>query len=293
MQRRSFTFNQDTFEYEPVRLQWRDYLRHAGIASGLGLLLAVAFVMGYTPIYGDLEASWVQKQNTALETELAALSLSFSKVENQLDKIHQNDNNFYRSLLNIQRLDPQVWNAGIGGDEAEDASKPFILRKLAVQTNKLDYKIETQQKSFANISEITAAKVEELQCLPAIKPMTTAIISQFGYRRDPFHGHSAFHSGLDFRAYVGQPIKVTGDGVVVIAGTPESGYGIQIEVDHGYGFRTKYAHLSKLQVIPGQRVKRGDVIGLAGSTGRSTGPHLHYEVIRNGRKVNPIDYFYQ
>jgi murein DD-endopeptidase MepM/ murein hydrolase activator NlpD len=118
------------------------------------------------------------------------------------------------------------------------------------------------------------------------------MVSDYGMRRNPFHGHREFHEGLDFRAKTGTPIKVVGNGIVTEAGRPQSGYGLQVEVDHGHGYITKYAHCSKLMVNRGDTVQRGDVIALSGNTGYSTGPHLHYEVLKNGKKVNPRDYFY-
>jgi murein DD-endopeptidase MepM/ murein hydrolase activator NlpD len=116
-------------------------------------------------------------------------------------------------------------------------------------------------------------------------------VSHFGYRSDPFHGGGQFHPGVDLSARIGTPIKATGDGRVVAAG-PFHGYGIHVEIDHGFGYRTIYAHLSKTKVRVGEKVKRGTVVGLSGNTGYSTGPHLHYEVIKNGQKSNPLDYIY-
>jgi murein DD-endopeptidase MepM/ murein hydrolase activator NlpD len=126
--------------------------------------------------------------------------------------------------------------------------------------------------------------------VPTLRPLKGRILSGFGYRRDPISGGVHFHPGLDLDARYGEPIHAVAEGTVIEAGGSDGGYGIQVEIDHGYGYVTKYAHMSKLAVKPGQKVKRKDVIGYVGNTGYSVGAHLHYEVIRYGNKIDPRDY---
>jgi murein DD-endopeptidase MepM/ murein hydrolase activator NlpD len=289
MARKKFYFDTQTYSYCPVQTDWKKYL----IQIGLCLVLAfVCSVVAYD--YGaQFEASALIRYNEQLSGQIAAKTVKLQKIEKSLDKIHHNDQTFYKSILNLKPIDQSVWEGGTGGTVPFASAKPKPLQKLDQQKEKLKFKFNLQESSFSELQKIAVHKSDELTHIPAISPINGRIVSGFGYRADPFHGHAHFHAGIDIVAAMGTPIRCVADGVVRVSGTPEYGYGLQIEIDHGYGYVTKYAHLSSMLVSPGQKVKRGQTIALSGNSGYSTGPHLHYEVIKNGTKVDPSAYIYQ
>lgn len=267
-----------------------------GKLTALSLVFSVLYVSLLHEFVGNLEERSLARRHDQLLAQLEQQQTELQDIASSLNRIHDKDNSFYRSILNMEKIDPSVWEGGVGGDVKRVPAStlgPESAEHIAAHAEELEYKMNLQQKSFKKLMRMAKAKSEELRHIPAIRPIDHArLISNFGYRRDPFHGRRTFHYGIDFTCRTGTPVKSVGDGVVVTAGRPQSGYGIQVEIDHGFGFVTKYAHLSKLKVQVGDRIKRGQVIALAGNTGRSTGSHLHYEVIKQGKKRNPIEYFY-
>ncbi len=278
----------ETFEYIRVKLtpaQWAARLALYGVVGALVALATQNFWVGW-------EESWAKRRQAEASRELVAALRELQKVEKETDKIFHNDQTFYKSLLNITPTDKSTWEGGKGGAGKSYAGEPSLIAEMRNVEERIRHKFRLQRESFERIGKLASEKSEELKHLPAARPMEGRIVSGFGYRPDPFHGHIHFHAGIDVVAPVGTKIKAVGDGTVITSGYTEQGYGLQIEINHGYGYVTKYAHLSKSNVKVGQKVKRGDVIGLTGNTGYSTGPHLHYEVIKNGVKVNPYDYYY-
>ncbi|MEM7368441.1 MAG: peptidoglycan DD-metalloendopeptidase family protein [Bacteroidota bacterium] len=254
------------------------------------LLLATFFLMDYNP-----EEAALMKRNATLTTKIRDLEGQFAQLEQDVDNLHSQDNEFYRSLLNTDKIDDGYWKGGKGGSvQIEQGSQQDeVLRDAADRLERLNYKMDIQSKSYDVLFKLLKDKEEELKHIPAIKPVQGDIVSGFGMRMHPIHKIRKMHTGLDMRASTGTPVYAAGDGIVKLAGTSRGGYGKQIELDHGgYGYVTKYAHLSEILVTKGQKIERGDVIGLSGNTGLSKGPHLHYEIIKNGRRINPIDYFY-
>lgn len=289
--RKNYYFNEQTFTYEPVRLTRQSLTQKVGYMAAVGFGFAVLYLVGCFFLWGDPEQRELAQQQTVLQTELGAQYASLSLLESRLDKLHEKDNSFYRSILSTDRLDPALWNAGVGGAEVSTARLEPV-RNVQVLLARLEHKLGVCNNSFDNLMVLAVAKKAELRRMPAIRPCGGRFLSGFGYRSNPFHGGSEFHQGIDFAAPIGTPVYATGDGVVVTAGMDDGGYGNQIEINHGSGYVTKYAHLSAYRIAKGDSVQRGQLIGLIGNTGYSTGPHLHYEVIRNGTKINPIDFFY-
>jgi len=295
MRKKKYVLNPDTFQYEPAKLDVKLVLRQAAYCMGLGFSLALGF-LGYSAANGyDIEAEQLAEENAELAEQLAERTQEMKTLEASLDKIYKTDNYFFRSLLNVTPVDASVWNAGTGGSRAEFEGLPQELREAYLLQEKVAYKLDVQAESYEEINEVMAYKAEELKHLPAVRPVPGRVLSGFGYRADPFLGYSHFHAGVDFHGRFGDPVVAVGDGKVIAAGYDNlhgAGYGMQVEIDHGYGYVTKYAHLSAVHVKLGDVVPRGKHIGNVGSTGHSTGPHLHYEVIKNGVKVNPLDFFY-
>ena len=162
--------------------------------------------------------------------------------------------------------------------------------------DKISKELYVQSKSFDEIMKLANNKKEMLASIPAIQPISNKklkmIASGFGHRIDPVYKTIKFHEGIDFTAAIGTPIYATGNGVVTAASMDKGGYGNCVVINHGFGYQSLYGHCSRLNVRPGQKVNRGDIIGFVGSTGKSTGPHVHYEVIKGGSKINPINFFY-
>lgn len=284
-----YYYDAQTFEYvkdnRPIKL-------FAGL-SVTAFLLSIILVVCTFPYWAQLEKHYYQEEQLRLSKGIVKVNQRLLSFEKQLNKMHHNDQSFYRSILNEKPIDPAIWEGGTGGTRNTNlANVPPPLREVINRITKLNYKLEVQDNSFDKINEIALAKAEVLKHVPCIRPLNGKIVSGFGYRNDPYFGHGHFHAGVDIVAQIGTPIAAVADGTIITAGYTATGYGIEIEIDHGKGYVTKYAHLSSTKANKGSKVKRGEIIGYTGSTGYSTGPHLHYEVIKNGEKVNPLDYFY-
>ncbi|GAB4411845.1 MAG: M23 family metallopeptidase [Bacteroidia bacterium] len=245
-------------------------------------------------VYDNPKEKLLKRQNSDLVGQIQKLESQFAQIETQIDALHQQDNAFYRSLLNTEQIDSGIWNSGRGGAvNPEVQDQPEVLRDAEKRLDRLHNKTAIQNKSYNFLFQQLSKKEEELRHIPAIKPVKGLVISGFGRRMHPIQGIWKMHTGLDFQANTGTPVYATADGMVKLAGRNRGGYGDQIEIEHGnYGYTTKYAHLSKILVKEGQKVTRGTLIAYSGNTGLSKGPHLHYEIIKNNQKIDPIDYFY-
>ena len=239
--------------------------------------------------------------------EIEALALNYKVLNKKLDlmnevleAIENRDNNIYRIYFNTTPISEEERKVGFGGVNRYKDLQGFNNSELMENTTKrvdiLTKELVIQSKSLDEIVALAKQKEKLLAAIPAIQPVKNEDLKQmasgYGYRSDPFTKIRKFHFGMDFTARTGTPIYATGDGVVYKADASLSGYGNHIEVNHGYGYKTLYAHLSKYNCRPGQRVKRGDIIGYVGSTGRSQAPHLHYEVFKGSERVNPLNFYY-
>jgi len=239
--------------------------------------------------------------------EIETLVLNYKVLNKKLDlmnevleAIENRDNNIYRIYFNASPISDEERKAGFGGVNRYKDLQGFNNSELMESTTKrvdiLTKELVIQSKSLDEIVALAKKKEKLLAAIPAIQPVKNEdlkhMASGFGYRSDPFTKIRKFHYGMDFTARTGTPIYATGDGEVYKADALLSGYGNHIEINHGYGYKTLYAHLSKYKCRQGQRVKRGDIIGYVGSTGRSQAPHLHYEVLKNGERVNPLNFYY-
>ncbi|MBR5891830.1 MAG: M23 family metallopeptidase [Bacteroidaceae bacterium] len=216
-----------------------------------------------------------------------------------LGDIQQRDDNLYRVLMNAEPVSETARTSGYGGTSRYDELMNMDNAALVVETTQkadmLAKQIYLQIKSFDEIVELSKEQEDYLKHLPAIQPISNRDLkrtaSGYGYRIDPIYKTQKFHSGMDFSCDVRTPVYATGDAVVV-SSKWETGYGMTVELDHGYGYRTRYAHLQSSKVKVGQKVVRGEQIADSGNTGKSSGPHLHYEVVYKGRKVNPVNYYF-
>lgn len=266
------------------------------ILSGFLLLL----------IYINLPYVETPKEKT-LKRELSNMELQFNLLNKQMEQaeavlaeVADRDNNLYRVYFEANPIPEEQRRAGFGGVNRYKDLEGFDNSKLIISSSKrldiLTKQIVVQSKSLDEIAALAEEKEKLLAAIPAIQPVNnedlTRMASGFGYRTDPFTKANKFHFGMDFTAPRGTPVYASGDGRVTRADNNASGYGNHIRLDHGYGYESLYAHLYKYNVRPGQTVKRGDLIGFVGSTGRSEAPHLHYEIFKDGERINPINFYY-
>lgn len=268
----------------------------------LSLGMAVLYSWIYSSVLG-LEAPKtviLKKLNAQWVSRMEVLNRRLDDSQEALTLLQLRDDDIYRSLFGMTEIPPEVRNAGFGGvnrySHYDDVDPDGMLKRTAVRIDVLTKKSCVQSKSFDEVSKLSKRAGEMASCIPAIPPINPdknkyRFSSSFGYRKDPFTGRSKRHSGVDFAMKPGNPIYATGDGVVEAVKFELFGYGTQVLIDHGFGYKTRYAHLKTVGVAEGMKVKRGECIGLSGNSGRSSGPHLHYEVIYMGRHVNPYNYF--
>lgn len=244
-----------------------------------------------------------------LKEEIKEMEVNYEKLDHQLTSLHQvmssiekRDDHVYRMVLGTEPIDEAVRKGGVGGverymdirDKRMDHSD--LIVQLYAKVDKLRRKLYIESVSQDELLQLAEDKKKLYASIPAIQPISnkqlTALTSGFGMRIDPFYRVIVMHEGIDFAAPEGTSIYATADGEIVAADTTVYGYGKMITIDHGYGYQTRYAHLREFAVKPGKRVKRGERIALVGSTGLSTAPHLHYEVLLQGAQINPIHYFF-
>lgn len=228
--------------------------------------------------------------NQTLTHSLAELSGQLMVMESAVDELLERQNKLYAPIVGSRPIEAAIWEGGAGGSALFGREDLSALTQVRIK--RLHHRINLLQGNLKDIRFKADIKDEQLSNMPSIMPVNGKLISGFGFRRHPIHGGGHMHTGLDFACKIGTPIYASGSGEVLATGTHESGYGLQIDLNHGNGYVTKYAHLSRIVCTPGEKVKRGQLIGYSGNTGLSTGPHLHYEIIRNGEKIDPIDYFY-
>lgn len=241
----------------------------------------------------------LKAENEALVEQLRQTQATIREYNNKLKKLAENDNELYRSILGMDPISAGEREGGSGGADiysgfdAYSAETAEILKWTSEHLEKMEHSIQIQKESFEDIKAHYEANSEKFKYIPAIKPTDGALISGFGLRFHPILKYRRMHEGLDFSANMGDTIYATGDGVVKIA-SRQGTYGNLVVIDHGYGYETYYAHLSAFAkgIRPGATVKRGEKIGLAGTSGRSVGPHLHYEVHKEGKAIDPINFLF-
>ena len=295
-----YIFNHKTLSYEKVHHRFRDKMRK--VLSYVLTSVFFSFIVlaiGFSVIDSPKEKK--------LKREIAQLNLQYDLLNNRMTEVNQviqdmasRDNNIYRVVLDANPIPASVRTAGYGGadryKELQGYTNSDVMTEATKKMDQLVRQIYVQSRSYDEIEKLAKDKEKMLACIPAIQPIDNkqlkGILSGFGMRIHPIFKVEKMHTGIDFAAVLGTPIYATGDGVVETADNLERGYGNHVVINHGFGYQTLYGHMSRMVATVGQRVKRGQLIGYVGSTGESTGDHLHYEVIKNGVKINPINYFY-
>ncbi len=290
-----YYYDPEDCSFKEVRTSPLSVLRKVAIHLFTSTCFAALGLYAYLFLFDDPKMAMLRRQNNDLLSKIDENLVKISRLESFVDQLHERDNDFYRSLLNREPISSGVWNGGIGGSaNYQPSDDPNNLKEAEKRLNLLEHKIKMQESSYNELFKEVSRNQDRLKQLPAVLPVPGRIVSTFGMRMHPILKIRKMHYGLDFQARLGTPVYATGDGTIVKAGKSYGGYGYQVEIDHGFGYVTKYAHLSKgsIKVKKGDKVTRGDVIALSGNTGLSKGPHLHYEVMKDGKRVNPIDYFY-
>jgi murein DD-endopeptidase MepM/ murein hydrolase activator NlpD len=267
-------------------------------AALFGFLCFVALLN--TPFFETPKDRLQAREIEYMKIQYELLNRKTALIEEALSSVEERDNNLYRTYFNSTPIPEEQRKAGFGGVNRYKSLEGYDNSQLVTGTTKrldvLAKEVIIQSKSLEEIAKLAKDKEKLLAAIPAIQPVKNEdlkmMASGFGYRTDPFTKVRKFHAGMDFSSRTGTIVYATGDGVVEKADNSASGYGNHIVIRHGYGYQTLYGHLSKYKVRAGQKIKRGDVIGYVGSTGRSEAPHLHYEVHRNGEVVNPLNFYY-
>ena len=297
-----YYYDSENLAYTKIKTRKR-----AKIGYGLLFLLASA-LFGFlvfvllinTPFFETPKDRLQAREIENLKLQYAILNKKMDEIDDVTEALENRDNNIYRVYFNKTEIPDSIRKAGFRDPkrykDLEGYNNSQLVLKTTKRIDKLSKQLAIQSKSLDEILKLASVKGNLLLAIPAIQPVQNEnlkrIASGFGYRIDPFTKVRKMHNGMDFTANTGSPVYATGDGVVARADNSASGFGNHVVIRHGFGYESLYAHLSKYNCRPGQKVKRGDVIGYVGSTGRSEGPHCHYEVHKDGKVVNPLNFYY-
>lgn len=300
MSKVKYRYNTRSLTYEKVEISWQ-----RKVLTVLSFLLtgvvfgSLFFILAYTYIDSPKEKELI-RENRKLQMQFEILNKKLDEVAAVLNNIEERDDNIYRVIFEAEPIAQNIREAGFGGinryKDLEGYRSSDLMNESSEKMDKILKQLYIQSKSFDEVVDMAMRKKEMVASIPAIQPVSNKdlkrMASGFGYRIDPHYKTPAFHSGMDFTAPRGTPIYATGDGVIVRADASAEGYGNHVRINHGYGYETLYGHMWKIKVRVGQKVKRGDIIGLVGNTGKSVGPHCHYEVRKNDVALNPVNFYF-
>jgi len=302
MARIKYYYDTETCKYERVKVStWDVTLNFLGFLS-VALILALAILFGYSTHFDSPKEVLLKKENEELKFHYDLVKKEVDNVDKMLTALQDRDDNIYRVIFETDPIPQSIRNAGVGGSdrykhltEANLKNDEMIIESYQ-RVDQLKKKMYIQTMSYDEIVEMATNKTLLLAAIPAIQPVSNRelkrLSSGFGFRVDPMYKVRKMHAGIDFSAPIGTPIYATGDGTVTVVKTTYSS-GKMVKIDHGFGYTTLFLHMDKFNVRRNQKVKRGEIIGFVGNTGKSTAPHLHYEVHKDGRRVNPVYYFFQ
>jgi len=300
MKKIKYFFNTHTLRFEKIEVPLKvRLLQLFGFITASIVIASIITLLIFQYIDSPKE-KFLQQQNESYRASYSVLQERVKQLELQMSELESRDNDVYRSIF---EADPIPDSARVKEMEAkkevrliQNLSNGELIKNIANQLNNLTLRVAYQETSYVEITNMVKNKEKLLKAIPAIQPVSNKNLNRiggsFGYRVDPVYKDIRFHQGLDFTAPSGTPIYATADGMVQVAGFSTDGYGNKVVINHGYGYQTLYGHMVRVIANVGQNVKRGQVIGYIGSTGKSTGPHCHYEVIKKGVKVDPVYYFY-
>lgn len=295
------------YYYDPKTLSYRKIEKGAAYRLRRSMVILASFSLFAFGFYLVADNFIDSPKEKRLKRELQNLKLQYTILNERMDnnsqvleQLQKRDDEIYRVIFEAEPIPNSIRKAGFGGANRYKKLEGFdysgLLKETTARMDQIDKQVVIQSRSFDELVDLANNKSKLLEAIPAIQPVANEdlkrLASGFGMRPDPFTKVPKMHYGMDFTADIGTPIYATGNGTVTRADSRASGFGRHIRIDHGFGYQTIYAHLSKYNVRKGQKVKRGEVIGYVGNTGRSRGPHLHYEVHLNGKKLNPVNFYY-
>jgi murein DD-endopeptidase MepM/ murein hydrolase activator NlpD len=295
-----YYYDTKTLSYKRIELSGLNKLKRLFyflIGSAFaGLIMVIIFFQ----FFDSPKEKRLNREIDILTTQYEIVDDKLRQVEIVLDDVQNRDDNIYRIIFEADPIPKSIRKAGYGGVNRYENLKGFNNSDLIINTsekvNQISKQLYIQSKSFDDIIELAKNKADMLAALPAIQPVSNKNLSRmasgYGPRIHPIYKTRKMHSGMDFSAKSGTPIYATGDGKVSKVRRSRRGYGNHVIINHGYGYKTLYAHMKKYAVKKGQKVKRGEVIGYVGSTGTSVAPHLHYEVHKDGKKINPVNFYF-
>lgn len=300
MGKAKYHFNPVTITFEIVRYPFRKKIRKFLLYIMAAALYAVVVLFVAYSFHDSPKERYLKRELSHMEFQYRVLNDRLDQVSEVVEELQYRDDNIYRIIFEAEPVPTGIRKAGYGGVDRYAKLDGYLYSQLLIKTTeKIDQitsQLVVQSKSFDDVFEMAKNKAEFLASIPAIQPVSNKdlllLSSYYGQRMDPFYKVLKFHEGVDFSAPVGTEIYATGDGVVVSVEKSKSQYGNNLLIDHGFSYQTFYAHCANILVKQGQKVKRGQVIATVGNTGKSTGPHLHYEVRKNGRSINPINFFF-
>lgn len=295
-----YRFNPKTLNFERIRLSTWQKTKRVLLALTPGLLVGLAGILLVYQFVDSPKEANMRREIQQLLVQYELLNKQLAEYDRVLADVQRRDDNIYRVIFEADPLPASIRQAGSGGVQRYRDLDQFASSEVVIGTRKrlddLTRRLVVQSRSLDEVAQLVLRKQEMLASIPAVQPIPNEDLTQtaggFGMRIHPIHKIPKFHAGMDFTAKQGTPIHATGDGRVTYAEYGTNGYGMHVIIDHGFGYETLYAHMSALKVRRGQKVKRGDVIGLVGNTGLSAGPHLHYEVHKGGEAVDPANYYF-
>ena len=295
-----YYYDTKTLSYKRIELnafdKFKRSLSYVAASAFTGLIMVIVFFQ----FFDSPKEKKLKSEIENLVVQYDILSKKMTQIDLVLDDIQQRDDNIYRVIFEADPIPSSIRKAGFGGVNRYKDIRNFSNSELVVEVtkkaDKLSKQLYIQSKSFDEVIDLAKNKADMLASIPAIQPIANKnlgrVASGYGYRIHPIYKTRKLHTGMDFTAPQGTPIYATGDGKIAKVRRSRKGYGNHVIIDHGYGYQTLYAHMRKYIVYRGQKVKRGEIIGYVGSTGTSVAPHLHYEVMKNKRKINPVNYYY-
>ena len=300
MKKIKYFYNAHTLRYEKLVTPLRVKLLRVFAFLATAMVTSVIISYFAFQFVGSPAEKILRSQNEQLKYQYQELDEQVSLIQQKMSELEKRDNEVYRSIFEAQPLPDSAREAAIAREKeiakVEGMQQTQLVKSIYQTLQNLNGRINIQKKSYQELLGLMKNKEKILLATPAIQPVSNKdmnrIASGFGYRIDPIYKTIKMHAGLDFSAPQGTPIYATADGVVKTAGFSDGGYGNHVVINHGYGYETLYGHMARIKTRNGRRVKRGEIIGYVGNTGKSTGPHCHYEVHKNGQKLDPVYYFY-
>ncbi|MGC6428301.1 MAG: M23 family metallopeptidase [Flavobacteriales bacterium] len=300
MSKSKFYYDKKSLSYKKIETNWKSRLRSGTLFFFSSICFAVLMVFVVFRFFDSPKEKLLVRELDKMTLQYEILNKNLDQLESVLDNIKDRDDNIYRVIFEADPIPNTIRKAGMGGvnryKDLEGYNNSDLLISSSKKLDQISKQIYIQSKSFDEVIEMATKKSEMMASIPAIQPVANKklkrIASGFGRRIDPYLKKPKFHYGVDFSAPKGTPIYATGDGIIQKVKKSRRGLGNHVVIDHGFGYKSLYAHMSKYIVRKNQKVKRGDVIGYVGNTGKSTAPHLHYEVHKNNKKVNPAYYFH-